>query len=78
MARTVRIRTALDPGWSMKYRFFSTARALCSGKTLAFQANDAGSIPAARSIIPYPLLPDKDHDFCRGLAIFGLCIGTLP
>jgi hypothetical protein len=24
-------------------------RALCSGKTLAFQANDAGSIPAARS-----------------------------
>lgn len=27
----------------------STVRALCSGKTLAFQANDAGSIPAARS-----------------------------
>ena len=24
-------------------------RVLCSGKTLAFQANDAGSIPAARS-----------------------------
>ena len=24
-------------------------RALCSGKTLAFQAKDAGSIPAARS-----------------------------
>ena len=23
-------------------------RALCNGKTLAFQANDAGSIPAAR------------------------------
>ena len=29
------------------------ARALCSGKTLAFQANDAGSIPAARSK-PFP------------------------
>lgn len=27
----------------------SVTRALCSGKTLAFQANDAGSIPAARS-----------------------------
>ena len=27
----------------------SAERALCSGKTLAFQANDAGSIPAARS-----------------------------
>ena len=25
-------------------------RALCNGKTLAFQAKDAGSIPAARSI----------------------------
>ena len=25
------------------------ARALCNGKTLAFQAKDAGSIPAARS-----------------------------
>jgi hypothetical protein len=24
-------------------------RALCNGKTLAFQAKDAGSIPAARS-----------------------------
>ena len=24
-------------------------RALCNGKTLAFQARDAGSIPAARS-----------------------------
>ena len=28
-----------------------TARALCNGKTLAFQAKDAGSIPAARSKI---------------------------
>lgn len=26
-----------------------TERALCNGKTLAFQARDAGSIPAARS-----------------------------
>jgi hypothetical protein len=26
-------------------------RALCNGKTLAFQARDAGSIPAARSKI---------------------------
>ena len=26
-------------------------RALCNGKTSAFQADDAGSIPAARSII---------------------------
>ena len=26
-------------------------RALCNGKTLAFQAKDAGSIPAARSKI---------------------------
>jgi hypothetical protein len=26
-------------------------RALCNGKTLAFQAKDAGSIPAARSMI---------------------------
>jgi hypothetical protein len=25
-------------------------RALCNGKTSAFQADDAGSIPAARSI----------------------------
>ncbi len=31
----------------------SGTRALCNGKTLAFQAKDAGSIPAARSI---PLL----------------------
>ena len=30
---------------------FLVERALCSGKTLAFQANDAGSIPAARSKI---------------------------
>jgi hypothetical protein len=29
------------------YRVLS--RALCNGKTLAFQAKDAGSIPAARS-----------------------------
>lgn len=28
------------------------ARALCNGKTLAFQARDAGSIPAARSSFP--------------------------
>jgi hypothetical protein len=28
------------------------ARALCNGKTLAFQAKDAGSIPAARSKSP--------------------------
>jgi hypothetical protein len=27
----------------------SRSRALCNGKTLAFQAKDAGSIPAARS-----------------------------
>ena len=26
-------------------------RALCNGKTLAFQARDAGSIPAARSTL---------------------------
>jgi len=26
-----------------------TMRALCNGKTSAFQADDAGSIPAARS-----------------------------
>ena len=30
------------------------ARALCNGKTLAFQAKDAGSIPAARSKNPFP------------------------
>jgi hypothetical protein len=31
------------------------SRALCNGKTLAFQAKDAGSIPAARSkITPHP------------------------
>ena len=27
----------------------ASVRALCNGKTLAFQARDAGSIPAARS-----------------------------
>jgi hypothetical protein len=29
---------------------------LCSGKTSAFQADDAGSIPAARSIIKSMIL----------------------
>ena len=32
--------------------YIGAARALCNGKTLAFQANDAGSIPAARSKHP--------------------------
>lgn len=39
----------LDLGKPMKYRHASVERALCNGKTLAFQARDAGSIPAARS-----------------------------
>jgi hypothetical protein len=32
-------------------RSIANWRALCNGKTLAFQARDAGSIPAARSRI---------------------------
>ena len=34
-------------------------RRLCSGKTLAFQAKDAGSIPAARSNNSYALRPSN-------------------
>ena len=35
----------------------TSTRALCNGKTLAFQAKDAGSIPAARSNLLSQLLP---------------------
>ena len=35
-------------------------RRLCSGKTLAFQAKDAGSIPARRSNYIYKRAEDRD------------------
>ena len=34
-------------------------RILCNGKTLAFQANDAGSIPAIRSNAPIAQLEEQ-------------------
>ena len=34
--------------YNKKYIFPTCLRALCNGKTSAFQADDAGSIPAAR------------------------------
>ena len=37
-------------------------RALCSGKTLAFQDKDAGSIPAARSNNSYAL---RSSNYCK-------------
>ena len=37
-------------------------RAFCSGKTLAFQAKDAGSIPAARSNNSYAL---RSSNYCK-------------
>ena len=37
-------------------------RALCSGKTLAFQAKDAGSIHAARSNNSYAL---RSSNYCK-------------
>ena len=40
--------SCLDEPFGSAY-LAKAARALCNGKTLAFQAKDAGSIPAARS-----------------------------
>ena len=39
-------------------------RALCSGKTLAFQAKDAGSIPARRSNYTHKRSEDRDTSDC--------------
>jgi hypothetical protein len=42
------------------------SRALCNGKTLAFQAKDAGSIPAARSITAVSNAAPKVPSLVRG------------
>ena len=39
-------------------------RRLCSGKTLAFQAKDAGSIPARRSNYTHKRSVDRDTSDC--------------
>ena len=39
-------------------------RRLCSGKTLAFQAKDAGSIPARRSNYTLKRSVDRDTSDC--------------
>lgn len=41
------------PGWAGLH-INGRARALCNGKTLAFQARDTGSIPVARSTTAPP------------------------
>ena len=45
-------------------------RRLCSGKTLAFQAKDAGSIPARRS--SPPLDQPKTSILAKNLQAFGM------
>jgi hypothetical protein len=49
------------------------ARALCNGKTLAFQAKDAGSIPAARSS-----LPDQQTDAAPRVALKAVSLISMP
>jgi hypothetical protein len=43
---------------------YARVRRLCSGKTLAFQAKDAGSIPARRSNIPVSRSVDRGTSDC--------------
>ena len=44
-------------------------RVLCNGKTLAFQANDTGSIPVTRSNNSLVLARLSQHDITIGVII---------
>ena len=57
-AATAHLACRLDEPGRAEYLPWA-ARALCNGKTLAFQAKDAGSIPAARSIPSAVILPTR-------------------
>jgi hypothetical protein len=57
----------------------TAARALCNGKTLAFQAKDAGSIPAARSSPFHSVQEDVHGGHFRLSPLFQrLARGRLP